>query len=124
MGKLHLNRESKTICYHDPCYLGRRNAIFDEPRDVVNSIGKLVEMPRNRRESFCCGGGGGNYWAEEVGTRINQVRAEEALDTGADFIATSCPFCLLMLTDGAKKFTEDQKIFDIAELVDLQLKDL
>jgi len=122
-GKLPLNSGSKTktICYHDPCYLGRRNAIFDEPRNVVNSIGKLVEMPRNRTESFCCGGGGGNYWAEEVGTRINQVRAKEALDTGADFIATSCPFCLLMLTDGAKKFTEDQKIFDIAELLASQI---
>ena len=123
IGKLNLSRESKTICYHDPCYLGRRNAIFDDPRDVVNSVAKLVEMPRNRNESFCCGGGGGNYWAEEVGTRINQARAEEALDTGADFIATSCPFCLLMLTDGAKKFTEDQKIFDIAELVALQLEE-
>ncbi len=122
-GRLSLNRETNTICYHDPCYLGRRNAIYDEPRDVVNSMGKLVEMPRNRNESFCCGGGGGNYWAEEVGTRINQVRAEEALGTGADFIATSCPFCLLMLTDGAKKFTEDQKIFDIAELVALQLEE-
>ncbi|BBO77885.1 electron transporter [Desulfosarcina widdelii] len=121
MGKLHLNRESKTICYHDPCYLGRRNSIFDDPRDVINSMGEIVEMPRNRSESFCCGGGGGNYWAEEVGTRINQVRAKEALDTGADLIATSCPFCLLMLTDGMKKFTEDQKVFDIAELVDLRL---
>ena len=120
-GKLQINSGSETICYHDPCYLGRRNAIFDEPRNVVNSIGNLVEMPRNRNESFCCGGGGGNYWSEEVGTRINQVRAKEALDTKADFIATSCPFCLLMLTDGSKKFTEDQKIFDIAELVALQI---
>ncbi|WP_172684051.1 heterodisulfide reductase-related iron-sulfur binding cluster, partial [Desulfosarcina cetonica] len=64
-----------------------------------------------------CGGGGGNYWAEEVGERINQNRSREALDTGAERIATACPFCLLMLTDGTKKFTEEQKAFDIAELV-------
>ena len=120
-GKLPLSRESTTICYHDPCYLGRHNAIFNEPRDVVNSMGKLVEMPQNCSESFCCGGGGGNYWAEEVGTRMNQVRAKEALDTGSDFIATSCPFCLLMLTDGLKKHTEKEKVFDIAELVYMQL---
>ncbi|QTA92893.1 heterodisulfide reductase-related iron-sulfur binding cluster [Desulfonema magnum] len=122
-GKLNLTKSTKTICYHDPCYLGRRNNILDEPREVVSSIGELVEMPRNRRESFCCGGGGGNYWAEEEGTRINQVRTREALDTNADVIATACPFCLLMITDGSKKFTEEQKAFDIAELVSMQLKD-
>jgi Fe-S oxidoreductase len=123
-GKLALRSTEQTICYHDPCYLGRHNDVFEEPRRLVSSVGILVEMPRNRKNSFCCGGGGGNYWAEETGTRINQVRAEEVLDTGADFLATSCPFCLLMLTDGMKKFTEGQKIFDIAELVDLQLKDV
>jgi Fe-S oxidoreductase len=84
---------------------------------VVSAAGNLVEMPRNQRESFCCGGGGGNYWAEETGTRINQVRSKEALDTKADLIATACPFCLLMLTDGCKKFTEEPKAYDIAEIV-------
>ena len=62
-------------------------------------------MPNHGADSFCCGGGGGNYWAEEVGERINQRRSKEALDTGADKIATACPFCLLMITDGTKKFT-------------------
>ncbi|KGO32933.1 MAG: (Fe-S)-binding protein [Desulfoprunum sp.] len=115
--KLVLKNSLERICYHDPCYLGRRNLFFDEPREVIRKVGQLVEMPRSGAESFCCGGGGGNYWAEEVGDRINQVRSKEALDTGADRIATACPFCLLMLTDGAKKFTEEQKTFDIAELV-------
>ena len=112
---------STTIAYHDPCYLGRRNRIFDEPRQLIGRVGRLVEMPNHGTDSFCCGGGGGNYWAEEVGERINQRRSKEALDTGADKIATACPFCLLMITDGTKKFTEDPKAFDIAELVAEQL---
>ena len=77
-----------TIAYHDPCYLGRRNRIFDEPRQLIGRVGRLVEMPNHGADSFCCGGGGGNYWAEEVGERINQRRSKEALDTGADKIAT------------------------------------
>ena len=108
-GKISVRQSSRTIAYHDPCYLGRHNRIFEEPRRTLSSAGRLVEMPRNKEQSFCCGAGGGNYWAEETGTRINQARAKEALDTKADVIATSCPFCLLMMVDGAKKFTEDQK---------------
>lgn len=120
-GKLKLQTGSETVCYHDPCYLGRHNEILDEPRNVVSGTGKLVEMSRNKNASFCCGGGGGNYWAEEEGTRINQVRAGEAFDTQADKIATSCPFCLLMMTDGLKKYTEEQKAFDIAELIEMRM---
>ena len=85
-------------------------------------VGQLVEMPRSGLESFCCGAGGGNYWTEEEGTRINQTRAKEALDTGAKTIATACPFCMLMLTDGLKKFTEEQLVKDIAELVCSQME--
>jgi Fe-S oxidoreductase len=119
--RLKVHKSTKTVCYHDPCYLGRHNYIFDAPRKVVSSLGRLVEMPRNQKQSFCCGGGGGNYWAEEEGTRINQARASEALNTGADVIATACPFCLLMLTDGLKKFTEEQKVYDISEIVSSQI---
>ncbi len=115
--KIVPGRSKTTIAYHDPCYLGRRNLIFKEPRQLIGRVGQLVEMPNHGADSFCCGGGGGNYWAEEVGERINQRRSKEALDTGADKIATACPFCLLMITDGTKKFTEEQKAFDIAELV-------
>ena len=116
-GKIQLRRQARSITYHDPCYLGRRNTIFNEPRHALSSVGDLVEMNRSGNLSFCCGAGGGNYWSEEEGERINQVRAKEALDTHTEQIATSCPFCLLMLTDGVKKFTEDQKVFDIAEMV-------
>jgi Fe-S oxidoreductase len=116
-GRLNIQNTGKTICYHDPCYLGRRNEIYNEPRTVISKLGKLVEMPRNKANSFCCGGGGGNYWAEEEGTRINRNRAKEGLNTKADLIATACPFCLLMLTDGLKGFTEEQKVFDLAEII-------
>lgn len=121
-GEIKLKKSEQTICYHDPCYLGRHNNILAEPRSVVSSVGQLVEMPKNGCESFCCGGGGGNYWTEEEGTRINQTRAKEALDTGASTIATSCPYCLLMLTDGLKKFTEESMVEDIAELVNSQME--
>ncbi|MBT1075801.1 heterodisulfide reductase-related iron-sulfur binding cluster [Geobacter grbiciae] len=121
-GKITLANSGRSICYHDPCYLGRHNNVLSEPRSVVSSIGHLVEMPRHGCESFCCGAGGGNYWTEEEGTRINQTRAKEALDTGAKTIATACPFCMLMLTDGLKKFTEEQMVQDIAELVCSQME--
>ena len=121
-GEIRLKYSGETICYHDPCYLARHNNVLSEPRDVVSSVGKLVEAPRNKLEGFCCGGGGGNYWTEEEGTRINQVRAKEILDTGATTIATACPFCMLMLTDGLKKYTENQMVKDIAELVADQIE--
>ena len=119
---IKLANSGATICYHDPCYLGRHNDVLADPREVVSSLGQLVEMPRHGCESFCCGGGGGNYWTEEEGTRINQTRAKEAMDTGASLIATACPFCLLMLTDGLKKYTENAMIQDIAELVCNQME--
>ena len=123
-GTLNFKKNLKVTTFHDPCYLARHNNIMEGSRQVISALGELVEMPRNGKASFCCGGGGGNYWAEEEGTRINQTRAKEALETDADFIATACPFCLLMLTDGLKKFTEDEKVFDIAEIVSLQVEDL
>jgi Fe-S oxidoreductase len=119
-GVLSLKKTQKAIVYHDPCYLARHNGIVNEPREVVSALGDLIEAPRNRKSAFCCGGGGGNYWAEEKGVRINHVRAKELFETGAELIATACPFCLLMLTDGLKKVTEEEKAYDIAELVDLQ----
>ena len=118
-GRLRVERDAtQKITFHDPCYHARHNDIVDESRNVVTALGELVEMPRNRKDSFCCGGGGGNYWAREGGTaRISDVRAGEALGTGADKIATSCPFCLLMLSSGTAKHTEGRKVFDVAELV-------
>ncbi len=117
-GRLKVKKDNEKITFHDPCYLARHNDIVDETRGVVSAIGQLVEMPRNGKDSFCCGAGGGNYWGGQGGTaRINDVRAQEAFDTGADKIATSCPFCNLMLTSSAAKHTEERKVFDVAELV-------
>jgi len=120
-GNLKVDKSAMSFTFHDPCYLARHNDILEEPRQALSALGSLIEMPRNEKASFCCGGGGGNYWAEEEGSRINQTRAKEALEMESDAIATACPFCLLMMTDGLKKFTEDEKAFDIAEIVDLNI---
>lgn len=118
-GRLNLRRDAmQKITFHDPCYLARHNGIEHEPRSVVAAVGELVEMPRHGKDSFCCGGGGGSYWSREGGTaRISDVRVTEALGTGANRIATSCPICLLMLSASAGKQTEEPKVFDLAELV-------
>jgi Fe-S oxidoreductase len=90
---------------------------------VLARVGRVVEMPRSRKQSFCCGAGGANYWGGQGGhARIGDVRAAEALDTGAAKIATACPFCLLMLTDGVKKRTSAPAVvMDIAEIVAARL---
>lgn len=114
---------SDQIVYHDSCYLGRYNDIFDSPRDVLEAVagdGKLVEMPRNKEKSFCCGAGGGRMWMEEtIGTSVNGDRANEAIATGAKTIATACPFCMTMLTDGvkARNKIDEVDVRDIAEIV-------
>ncbi|MFP6597519.1 MAG: (Fe-S)-binding protein, partial [Candidatus Hydrogenedentota bacterium] len=113
---------SDQIVYHDSCYLGRYNDIFDSPRDVLEAVagdGKLVEMPRNKEKSFCCGAGGGRMWMEEtIGTSVNGDRANEAIATGAKTIATACPFCMTMLTDGvkARNKIDEVDVRDIAEI--------
>ena len=118
-GLLSLAEKSdEKITFHDPCYLARHNGIVDAPRNVIASVGQLIEMPRTKKESFCCGAGGGNYWGGQGGTaRISDVRIQEAFDTGADKVATSCSFCNLMLTSSSSKHSEERKVFDIAELV-------
>ena len=118
-GKLQVAHDSgDKITFHDPCYLARHNGIVDAPRNLVSAVGQLIEMPRSKKESFCCGAGGGNYWGGQGGTaRISDVRIQEAIDTGADKIATSCSFCNLMLTSSATKHSEQRIVFDVAELV-------
>ncbi|MDX9788966.1 MAG: heterodisulfide reductase-related iron-sulfur binding cluster [Desulfobacterales bacterium] len=120
-GKIKIDKKNQSICYHDPCYLGRRNGFYDAPRAVLGKAGNCIEMQRHKNNSFCCGGGGGNYWAEEEGTRINRNRAKEAFETSADIVATACPFCLAMLTDGMKSVTDEQKVFDIAEIINVAM---
>jgi Fe-S oxidoreductase len=125
--KLKLKRiDPITVTYHDSCYLGRYNQIYEEPRRILNSIPgvRLKEMERSRFQSFCCGGGGGRMWMEEhLGKRINEMRTAQALELKPDVIATACPYCLTMLGDGlkAKGMEESVKALDIAELLEKSL---
>ncbi len=110
------------ITYHDPCYLGRYNGIYDIPREVLKSIYNIefVEMRRIRENSFCCGGGSGNFMRESK-SRANVSRAREAVQTGADILAVSCPICLNMLEDGVKSINADIEVMDIMEIVHLAM---
>ena len=113
------------VTYHDPCYLGRHNKIYTPPRELVKSVPgvQLVEMERSGEKSFCCGAGGARMWMEEtLGTRVNQNRADEAINTGAEKIAVACPFCSVMLNDGVtvrqqEGLAEDVEVVDIAGLL-------
>ncbi len=111
------------VAYHDPCYLGRHNGVYEEPRRVLQSIPGLepVEFPRNRRFSLCCGGGGGGIWAEiEKEKRFSVLRVREAQEVGAEVIATACPFCMIMFEDALKSLglgEDEMKILDVAELL-------
>lgn len=123
--KLNTNVEMSVV-YHDSCYLGRYNNIYDAPRKLLNSIKdtKLFEMKRRKDRSFCCGAGGGRMWMEEtLGKRINQMRVDQAVRTNASVLASACPYCLTMLGDGIKEKGVEQLItaFDVAELVEKAL---
>jgi len=122
-GKIALNKSLKgSLTYHDPCYLGRYNSIYDQPRSILSAISKdgLKELDRHGRESFCCGAGGGRMWMEEtIGKRINVERSEEIAAKKVATVAVACPFCLTMIEDGMKELNKDEdiKTQDIAELV-------
>ncbi|RME59978.1 MAG: hypothetical protein D6780_04215, partial [Candidatus Dadabacteria bacterium] len=107
------------VTFHDPCYLGRYNNIFREPRQCLTAQGaELVEMNRSFEQSMCCGAGGGNYWMDiKIGERVNVIRTKEALETGAKTVATACPFCHQMMEDGVKILEKDLAVLDIAEIV-------
>jgi Fe-S oxidoreductase len=127
-GKLKVNKaQGESVTYHDPCYLGRYNDIYQPPRRIIKSIPdiRMVEMERNGKNSFCCGGGGGHMWLEEqTGRRINEMRTEQALETKAQIVVTACSFCLQMFDDGikAKAAEEKLRVMDIAELVAAQVE--
>ena len=115
-------KDRKPITYHDPCFLGRHNKVFDPPRELLGATGAdLVEMPRNRNEGFCCGAGGARMFMEEnLGTRINENRATEAVATGAAEIAVGCPFCNTMMVSGVKAVadaTPAPAVRDVAQML-------
>jgi Fe-S oxidoreductase/nitrate reductase gamma subunit len=122
-GKLKpLSDSGKKVTFHDPCYLGRQNGVYDAPRALVqiSSRGNAVEMSRSRDNSFCCGGGGGMSFVDEPpDRRVNQERAREALEAGAEVLAVGCPFCMTMMEDGvnARKGDREMKVMDVAELL-------
>jgi len=122
-GRLKVGRQmEKRVTYHDPCYLGRYNDKYNAPREAIGMVfhGKLHEMGRSKWQSFCCGGGGGHTWVEESGgLRINEMRCEQALGTGAEIAVTACPFCLQMLENGLERKQSKDKlqILDLAEVV-------
>ncbi|KAA0114433.1 (Fe-S)-binding protein [Mycolicibacterium sp. P9-22] len=112
------------VTYHDPCFLGRHNKEYEAPRELVGAAGaKLTEMPRHADRGLCCGAGGARMWMEEhIGKRVNTERTEEAIDTGASAIATGCPFCRVMITDGvddvaAARDIEKVEVLDVAQLL-------
>jgi heterodisulfide reductase subunit D len=114
--------KGKRITFHDSCYLGRANNIYDAPREVLAALdADLVEMKRVRANGLCCGAGGAQMWKEpEPGRKdVNIERTEEALATGADIVAVACPFCMVMLSDGVKNKEQEEhvNVYDIAELI-------
>ena len=112
---------AQTMAVHDACYLGRYNEVYQPPRDICKAVPgtRLKELLRNRENGFCCGGGGGRMWLHEnTGQNINVIRAEEVANADIDIIATSCPFCLVMLDDGVKSL-EREKIPEVADIIDI-----
>jgi Fe-S oxidoreductase len=122
-GRLEMTQEvGKKVTYHDPCYLGRHNGIYEEPRGVLKGIPglELVEMPDSFEDSLCCGGGGGRIWMETPkGERFSDLRVEQAIETGADILATSCPYCIANFEDSRLTLDVEDKIEikDITEII-------
>ncbi|MDP9741615.1 UNVERIFIED_ORG: Fe-S oxidoreductase [Bacillus sp. B2I3] len=120
------NEVNETITFHDSCYLGRYNEVYDPPREILKSIPgvKLIEMERSRDTAMCCGAGGGRMWMEEdTGTRVNVARTEQAIATKSSTISSGCPYCLTMLSDGTKamEVEGDIETMDIAEILELAI---
>jgi Fe-S oxidoreductase len=122
-GRLEFNGEyDKKVAFHDPCYLGRHNGIYDQPRDVLKKVPglELVEMPDSRGNSLCCGGGGGRIWAETPKEeRFSDLRVAQAVEVGAEVLATACPYCISNFEESALSLEEKSKIEirDITEVL-------
>ena len=112
-------RVEESISFHDPCYLGRYNGVYDAPRRILESIPglRLQELPRSRERGLCCGAGGGRMWMEEkLGTRINQTRMREIAEAGTGAVGVSCPFCMVMLGNAKEEIGVATQPFDVLEL--------
>jgi Fe-S oxidoreductase len=117
-GKLAPLPSERTITYHDSCYLARHNDVRSQPRELVDAVGKAIEMPRHGERTFCCGAGGARMWMEEKrGRPINQERVREAAATGAETLAVACPFCTVMLDDGVRETGAKLQVIDLATLL-------
>lgn len=122
-GKLPFKKGyNRKVAYHDPCYLGKHNGIYEEPRRLLRAVPglELVEMGRNRENSLCCGGGGGRMWADfDEPVRLAEVRVQEALDAGAQILATACPFCLINFEDAVKVLDRENDLLirDVSEIL-------
>ncbi|MFP4037172.1 MAG: (Fe-S)-binding protein, partial [Desulfobacteraceae bacterium] len=117
----------KKVTYHDPCYLGRHNGIYDEPREVLKKVPglELIEMPESRSESLCCGGGGGRIWMETAkGERFSDLRLQQAIDAGAEVLVTSCPYCISNFEDSRLTLdvTEQIEVKDVTEILQEALR--
>ncbi|HWE14624.1 MAG TPA: (Fe-S)-binding protein [Solirubrobacteraceae bacterium] len=111
------------VTYHDSCYLARHNDVLESPRELVGAVGSPVEMERSRKQTFCCGAGGAHMWMEERAGAINENRVREAVDTGAGTLAVACPYCTVMLDDGAQSVGADLRVVDVATLLAESLGD-
>ncbi len=124
-GRLTPGTMDAKVTYHDPCYLGRHNRVFDEPRNVLDAIGGVeqIEMERCRERSFRRGGGACMWMEESLGKRVNLERTDEALGTGADVVSTACPYCLIMLDDAVRagRREADVKVLDLSQVVEASL---
>jgi Fe-S oxidoreductase len=131
-GKVEIDKQKtngKSVAFHDPCYLGRWNGEYDAPRDVLDALpagpAGRIELPRNKEHGFCCGAGGGRMWMEEkIGTRVNHNRVDEVIASGADTVATACPFCTIMLHDGVqdRDAADKVQVINVSELVAKTMK--
>ena len=121
-GRIKPNKEyKKKVAYHDPCYLGRHNGIYDEPREVLKKVPglELVEMADSRENALCCGGGGGRIWMEtKKGERLSDLRLEQAIEAGAEVLVTSCPYCIINFKD-SKLSLEDSEVIEIKDITEI-----
>jgi Fe-S oxidoreductase len=116
-GRLSPPGGTEAVTYHDSCYLARHNDVLAAPREIVSRIGRPLEMARSGRRTFCCGAGGAHMWMEERGSAITEERAREAAATGAETLAVACPFCTMMLDDGAKQIGAELRVADVSVLL-------